>query len=152
MKGRTYRYFDGDALYPFGYGLSYTRFSYDVPTLARRTIQAGDSASLSVRLKNIGSRSGDEVVQVYGTQPSPGAPKRALMGFKRIHLKPGEARTVSFDIDARTMSSVSPGGQRRVSAGTLSLYVGGGQPDERPSSGAVPRAAQLRIVGSRPLD
>jgi beta-glucosidase len=152
MKGRTYRYFDGDALYPFGYGLSYTRFSYDVPTLARRTIQAGDTASLSVRLKNIGSRSGDEVVQVYGTQPSPGAPKRALMSFKRIHLKPGEARTVSFDIDARTMSSVSPEGQRRVSAGTLSLYVGGGQPDEQPYSGAVPRAAQLRIVGSRPLD
>jgi beta-glucosidase len=65
MKGRTYRYFGGAPLYPFGYGLSYTSFGYGRPVVARRSIRAGDAVDVTVAVRNSGSRDGDEVVQLY---------------------------------------------------------------------------------------
>ena len=90
MQTRTYRYFKGKPLYPFGYGLSYTTFSYSNLTLSKTAISAGDSLTADVTITNAGKREGDEVAQLYLTFPKvPGAPIRALRGFKRVHLKSG---------------------------------------------------------------
>jgi beta-glucosidase len=107
MAKRTYRYFKGEPLYPFGYGLSYTRFAYDEMDVPRH-IAPGSSATVSARVRNVGDRAGDEVVEVY-LRPLPEATKREiapgqemprllLAGFQRISLAPGESRTVSFTL------------------------------------------------------
>jgi beta-glucosidase len=129
MKGRTYRYFEGDPLYPFGHGLSYTRFSYAVPVLSATVLQAGSTLRVSAKVRNAGDRSGDEVVQAYLVPPQgPLVPRRALVGFTRITLRPGETREVHFDLDARSLSSVDREGKRAVVPGSYRLFVGGGQP------------------------
>lgn len=90
MNARTYRYFKGTPLFPFGYGLSYTTFSYTDLTLPKVPLKAGDPLITEVTVTNTGEREGDEVVQVYLSFPNvAGAPLRALRAFKRIHLKPG---------------------------------------------------------------
>jgi beta-glucosidase len=90
MKARTYRYFDGTPLYPFGYGLSYTSFSYSGLKLPAQPIKAGDPLHARVTVTNTGRVAGDEVVQLYLRFPRvAGAPRIALRGFKRVHLEPG---------------------------------------------------------------
>jgi beta-glucosidase len=101
MKGRTYRYFDGDPLYPFGHGLSYTRFEYSDLRVDRPAIGATDPVSVSVRVSNAGERAGHEVVQLYAraldrTVPMP---RRQLWAFERVPLKPGESRVLTFRLD-----------------------------------------------------
>ena len=97
MKGRTYRYFEGKPLYPFGYGLSYTTFSYSDLMLPTKALKAGDPLTAEVTVTNTGKREGDEVVQLYLSFPNvAGSPIRALRGFKRIHLKPGESQKVAL--------------------------------------------------------
>lgn len=128
MARRTYRYFNGQPLFPFGYGLSYTTFTYSglkVPA----TVTAGEPLQVEAQVANSGTREGDEVVQVYLTFPKlPGAPLRALRGFTRVRLKPGEQRTVRFTLGDRDLSHVSPDGKHLVSAGRYGISVGGGQP------------------------
>jgi beta-glucosidase len=100
MEGRTYRYFKGQPLYPFGYGLSYTRFTYSDLRLDRRTVGAEDRLHITAKVKNTGKRAGDEVVQLY-VRPVNAPHSRVvkeLRGFQRLNLQPGEERTVSFDI------------------------------------------------------
>lgn len=126
MAGRTYRYFDGTPLYRFGYGLSYSNFSYSKPVLSSRSIVAGKSLTASVTVKNTSMRDGDEVVQLYlGFPQLPGAPMQALRGFQRIHLKTGESRKVTFSLDPAGLSHVAPDGNRIVSAGRYELSLGG---------------------------
>lgn len=97
MKGRTYRYFEGEPLWPFGYGLSYSIFSYSNLTLPPVPLNAGDSLKASVTVTNTGKVAGDEVVQLYLKFPDvSGAPRRALRGFQRIHLEPGATQKVEF--------------------------------------------------------
>jgi beta-glucosidase len=151
MAGRTYRYFTGDPLYRFGHGLSYTRFAYAPPRLDRASIRAGEGAALGVRVTNTGAVAGDEVVQLYCTQATRGAPIRALIGFQRIHLKAGKSRDVRFAIDPRALSVVDPGGRRRIVAGPVDLWVGGGQP-AAPRERVPGAAARLTIAGTRDLD
>ncbi len=129
MKGRTYRYFEGEPLYAFGDGLSYTSFAYDAPVLAAPRLEAGDPLDVSVNVRNTGARSGDEVVQVYLSYPGvTGAPRRALVGFQRVSLAAGEQRTVRFHLDARALSLVDADGVRAVRAGRYELFAGGHQP------------------------
>ncbi|HTI96343.1 MAG TPA: glycoside hydrolase family 3 C-terminal domain-containing protein [Rudaea sp.] len=100
MQNRTYRYFKGEALYPFGYGLSYTHFAYSNLHIDRSTAGAKDRVHVTLQLKNTGERAGDEVVQLY-LKPLQAAHARALKelrGFQRVNVRPGETRTVSFDI------------------------------------------------------
>jgi len=131
MQGRTYRYFRGTPLYPFGYGLSYTRFAYAAPTLSATVLKAGDALQVSAELRNAGARAGDEVVQVYlDTPPSPPAPRHALVGFQRVHLAPGESRRVDFTLSPRQLSSVDAAGKRAVRAGRYRVFIGGGQPGD----------------------
>jgi beta-glucosidase len=98
MKGRTYRYFEGEPLYPFGHGLSYTRFEYSSLRLDRSAVDPRTAIQVSLKVKNVGKRAGDEVVQLYArhADPKENVPLKQLRGFERIHLKPGEQRQVTF--------------------------------------------------------
>ena len=148
MENRTYRYFKGKPLYPFGYGLSYTKFSYSNINLPKSSINAGDPLVASATVTNTGDREGDEVAQVYITFPDvPGAPIRALRGFKRIHLKPGESQQVSFDLKDRDLMMVTTDGNPIISEGKYSISIGGGQPD----TGAPGVNSAFQISGSKPL-
>jgi len=129
MKGRTYRYFEGQPLYPFGYGLSYSKFEYGNLKLSAKELNAGESLGVEVDAKNTSDREGDEVAELYLNFPkSPGAPLRALRGFTRIHLAAGEARHLTFTLLARDLSHVNETGDRIVAKGTYIVNVGGGQP------------------------
>ena len=129
MKGRTYRYFEGEPLWPFGYGLSYTTFSYSDLTLPTAPINAGDPLDASVMVANTGKVAGDEVVQLYLKFPDvAGAPIRALRGFQRIHLEPGASQKVEFHLNPRDLSMVTDAGNIIVAKGKYTVSVGGGQP------------------------
>jgi beta-glucosidase len=129
MKGRTYRYFEGTPLYPFGYGLSYTTFSYSGLTGPADVIPAGSSASFDVTVTNTGSKPGDEVAELYLEFPKvPGAPLRALRGFERVHLEAGASQKVHFELHPRDLSMVTEAGEPIVAEGQYVVSVGGGQP------------------------
>lgn len=129
MRGRTYRYFQGEPLWPFGYGLSYTTFGYTNLTLPQAAINPGDSLTASATVTNTGKVAGDEVVQLYLKFPDvPGAPIRALRGFQRIHLEPGARQKVDFRLNPRDLSMVTEAGDVIVAQGKYSLSIGGGQP------------------------
>jgi beta-glucosidase len=129
MKGRTYRYFTGAPLYPFGYGLSYTSFKYSGLTVPA-VIAAGSPLVAEATVTNSGSRAGDEVAQLYLTFPNvPGAPLRALRAFQRVHLEPGASQTVHFELNPRDLSMVTEAGVPTVAEGEYGVFVGGGQPD-----------------------
>lgn len=144
MRGRTYRYFKGKPLWPFGYGLSYTSFKFSDLALARARVRAGQPLAASVRVTNTGRHGGDEVVQLYlQFPPVPGAPLRALRAFRRIHLAPGQSRVVHFKLTRRDLSMVTRRGRIIVAAGRYTLSVGGGQP----GTGAPQVAGHFRITG-----
>ena len=148
MDGRTYRYFTGKPLYPFGYGLSYTRFSYGGMTLPSSAVKAGEPVAVSVTVTNIGARAGDEVTQLYLSFPhTAGAPLRALRGFKRIHLASGESKTVQFVMQQRDLSMVTTAGKVVIAEGTYTVSIGGGQPNTRAAS----VTGLFRIRGSKAL-
>jgi beta-glucosidase len=129
MKNRTYRYFSGQPLYPFGYGLSYSSFEYSGLKFSNPTLQAGSPVDVDVDVKNTGKRDGDEVVQLYISFPKmPGVPLKALRGFTRVHLKSGESRQVKLTLAPRDLSYVNDAGDRMVAAGDYLITVGGGQP------------------------
>lgn len=130
MADRTYRYFKGKPLFPFGYGLSYTSFSFSDLKVANPVVQAGEPVEASAMVTNTGKVAGDEVVQLYLKFPDvEGAPQIALRGFKRIHLDPGQSQQVTFVLHQRDLSMVTNLGQIIVAAGDYSLSIGGGQPD-----------------------
>jgi beta-glucosidase len=130
MQGRTYRYFTGKPLYPFGYGLSYTHFAYSGLSLPTSAVEAGQPMTASATVTNEGKVAGDEVAELYLTFPSvPGAPLRALRGFQRLHLEPGQSQTVQFQLTPRDLSMVTEAGEPTVEAGSYKLFIGGGQPE-----------------------
>jgi beta-glucosidase len=132
MDNRTYRYFKGDPLFPFGYGLSYTTFKYSQFRVAK-TYNTGDTVNISVNVKNTGRIAGDEVVQVYLSNLSSSLPVpiRALKGFKRIHLLPGESRNVSFKVAPDAFSVIDENNKRVIKPGIFEFTVGGGQPQAK---------------------
>ncbi len=129
MDNRTYRYFSGDPLYGFGYGLSYTTFGYSNIRLSQGTIAAGQGLMVTATVTNTGAVAGDEVAQLYLTPPADAQKlKYSLAGFTRLHLKPGESRDVTFDLTPRDLSTVNRRGERAQRPGAYGLFVGGGQP------------------------
>jgi beta-glucosidase len=148
MASRTYRYFAGQPLYPFGHGLSYSTFAYSGLRLAKPTIAAGEPLEVEAEVRNTSGRDGDEVVQAYLVFPKlPGAPRHALRGFARVHVKAGESRTVHFSLGERDLSHVDEAGTRAVAAGAYRLSVGGGQP----GTGAPTAEAAFSITGRKDL-
>jgi beta-glucosidase len=129
MSKRTYRYFAGEPLYPFGYGLSYTSFAYSNGQVSKPRVGASADVTVSVDVTNSGGMAGDEVVQLYLTHPGmAGAPLRALKGFQRIHLDKGEKKSVAFTLHARDLSIVDKSGKHRIVPGQVDVWVGGSQP------------------------
>jgi beta-glucosidase len=129
MNGRTYRYFKGEPLWSFGYGLSYTSFSYSGLNLLRAPINAGDPLQASITVANTGKLAGDEVVELYLSFPDvPGAPLRALRGFQRVHLEAGASQNIEFQLTSRDLSMVTDAGDIIVPQGKYTLSIGGGQP------------------------
>jgi len=144
MKGRTYRYFEGEPLWPFGYGLSYTTFGYANLSLPNTPFSAGDPLDASVTVTNTGKLAGDEVVQLYLKFPDvPGAPIRALRGFQRVHLEPGASQKVEFHLTPRDLNMVTEAGDIIVPQGKYTLSVGGGQP----GTGAPSSSGDFEIKG-----
>ncbi|MGO9318041.1 MAG: glycoside hydrolase family 3 C-terminal domain-containing protein [Terracidiphilus sp.] len=132
MKERTYRYFSGTPLYPFGYGLSYSRFRYSNGSLSSSTLRAGEALEASVQVENVGDRAGDETVEFYLIPKArPEAPICWLAGFDKVHLMKGETQTVRLKIDTREQSIVDADGRRSVQSGEYELYIGGSQPTDQ---------------------
>jgi len=130
MRGRTYRYLSDKPLYGFGFGLSYTSFEYsDLKVPA--TVKAGDPVTIEGDIKNTGAMGGDEVVELYLTQPNAyETPLRVLAGFKRIHLEAGESAHLSLTVDPRSLGQVDAKGNRVVVPGEYAVSLAGAQPQE----------------------
>jgi beta-glucosidase len=162
IKGRTYRYFHGEPLYGFGYGLSYTQFAYGNLKLSSASLKAGDDLKVDADVLNTGELAGDEVVELYLTPPQTAlSPIHELEGFERIHLEPGKTRHVTFTLHPRQLSVVDAEGHRSVEPGQFSVYVGGQQPLKGCEQCTIPRrnfapvgqgvSQAFSIAGSQPL-
>jgi len=147
MANRTYRYFKGDALYPFGYGLSYTSFNYDNLVIPA-TAKAGKNIMVSVKVTNTGNKDGEEVVQLYVTnqEKSIRSAIKALKGFQRIFLNAGESKTVYFNLTADDLSVTDENGRMKPLKGKVFISVGGGQPDvkNKTTSNVVGKAISIQ--------
>ncbi|HKS97321.1 MAG TPA: glycoside hydrolase family 3 C-terminal domain-containing protein, partial [Terriglobia bacterium] len=144
MRNRTYRYFTGQPLYEFGYGLSYSHFAYSNLKLSSDSLPAGQPLTVEVDARNTSEVPGDEVAELYFEYPGHSdAPRRALKGFRRVHFVPGQTQHVSFTLDPRALSLVNEKGDRVVEPGRYTVFVGGRQPGE--GSGDV--SAQFQITG-----
>ncbi len=129
MQGKTYRYFTQEPLYPFGYGLSYTTFSYSSLVLPEK-VAAGERIPVKVTVTNTGKVAGDEVVQLYLNDEKATTPRpvRQLEGFLRINLKPGESKVVEFMLEPRQLSIINNKDKRVIEPGYFTISVGGKQP------------------------
>jgi len=162
MKGRTYRYLKGEALYPFGYGLSYADFKYDnlkVSDVSERDDLSVD-ISVSVNVTNDGDFDGDEIVEVYinnnidekvyngknddytSNIDVDNQPKYSLCGFKRVSIDAGENKNVELKLSKKAFTTVLENGERVLLKGKYKLYVGTSQPDER----------SVKLTGKKPLE
>ena len=130
---RDYRDMSADPLFPFGHGLSYTDFTYSDLALSVTCIGADESLQLSLKVKNSGSRAGDEVVQLYVADPvaSVTRPVKMLKGFKRVTLQPGEAKTLHFELDARHLAFYDRHMDFVVEPGQIDVMVGSSSQDIR---------------------
>ena len=148
MANRTYRYFSGKPLYPFGYGLSYTTFNYSDLNVPAQAVAAGQPVGADVTVTNTGKVAGDEVVQLYLKFPDvKGAPRIALRGFERIHLDPGASQKVHFELKDRDLGMVTEDGNPIIAQGDYTISIGGGQPE----TGAPGVSGQFHIDGQYAL-
>jgi beta-glucosidase len=131
MENRTYRYFSGDPLYKFGYGLSYTTFTYRNLQISPEQPSSEDPVTVEVEVENTGNRLGDEVVQLYlqDVEASLPVPRLQLSGFTRLRLKPSEKKSVKFEITPNQMSFADDNGMWILEPGEFKVYVGGQQPN-----------------------
>lgn len=150
MENRTYRYFRGEPLYPFGFGLSYTTFEYDDLEIPA-SLATEDETIVSVKVTNTGEMDGDEVVQLYlsHVNPETRAPIRALKGFRRIHLEAGESRVIEFRLGMEELALVDEQGFRVVNPGEIEISVGGGQPNPLALSRKAVVKGRLNITGGK---
>ncbi|GAB4415126.1 MAG: glycoside hydrolase family 3 C-terminal domain-containing protein [Bacteroidia bacterium] len=152
MTNRTYRYMQATPLFPFGFGLSYTTFAYRDLTLSRASVKPGEATTLSVTVANTGTRTAEEVVQLYITdvEASVAVPSYALKGFQRVRLDPGQSQTLTFEIAPDLLMLVNEAGERVLEPGDFRLAVGGSLPAARSLElGAAPYAETTLIVKKR---
>jgi len=133
MNGRTYRYMTEEPLYPFGFGLSYSRFDYSELQLDKLTLALGDSLNVSLTLSNCGDSDSAEVAQLYlsDLHASTIVPLHHLIGFERVFLKAGESRMLNFTITPQMMSFYNDDGKLTLEPGEFRLEVGGCSPSKR---------------------
>lgn len=133
MAGRTYRYMTATPLYPFGFGLQYTRFAYSDLQLSRTEIASGDPVEARVRITNTGERASEEVVQLYLTDhdATVPVPLYALKGFQRVRLAPGESQEVAFSVTPEMMAMVNSLGESVLEPGDFLVTIGGACPHPR---------------------
>jgi beta-glucosidase len=133
MKERTYRYMTDTPLYPFGYGLSYTEFSFNDLYLDKEELAIDESLTVSVRVKNSGDMRAEEVVQLYVSTPNPEGiqPRWSLKNFVRVELDKGSSTQVSFKLGPEALEQFSKDGKTQVVPGEYMVYVGNGSPGER---------------------
>jgi beta-glucosidase len=145
MRGRTYRFFEGTPLYPFGHGLSYTTFGYRNLRSSAPSAGARDTLTVRVDVTNTGRRTGDEVVQLYVRHPASKVerPRRELRGYQRVALRPGQTRTVSFRVPVSSLAYWDAAADRWVvEGGPLQLEAGASSADIR-------QTATIQVSGSR---
>jgi beta-glucosidase len=149
MQGRTYRYFAGKPLYSFGYGLSYTTFAYRNLKLGSSSLAAGDSLRVDADVENTGPLAGDEVVEIYLTQPRGfETPRRVLAGFTRVHLAPHATTHVSLTVDPRSLGQVDAKGNRVIVPGEYVVTISSAQPEDSTQV----LAARFLVTGTKQLD
>ncbi len=152
MAGRTYRYYKGNPLYPFGHGLSYTKFRYS-NLVVPKTVGPDQNLPVSIDVANVGHRAGDEVVQLYLTdlEASVPVPIRSLQGFRRITLKPGEKRRVEFILAPKQLAVIGADGKPHIEPGAFEISIGGKQPGfEGTADAATSGVLTARFEVSRP--
>jgi beta-glucosidase len=145
MAHRTYRYFDGKPLYAFGYGLSYTTFAYN-GLKAPHEVKAGEPIQVEAEVKNTGNIAGDEVVELYLTQPKGfQTPQHELAAFTRVRLDAGATAHIGLTLDPRSIAQVDEKGTRVILPGTYTVSLGGSQPTD------ATQAATVTITGQKEL-
>ena len=134
-KGRTYRYFSGQPLYPFGHGLSFTTFKYSDLKISNKTVNKNDSISVSVKIRNTGKMAGDEVVQLYvgDIESDLAMPIKQLRGFERVAIDKGQTKTVTFELSiAEDFKYYDPSlGKYNVEPGQFEIQIGASSSDIR---------------------
>ncbi len=152
MKGRTYKYIETTPLYPFGYGLSYTKFQYSTIALSKDIVDVGDNVKCSVKVTNVGKMKSDEVVQLYlrDVETSTTAPHYQLFGIKRITLAPKQSKVVDFTIKSRDMALIDEEGNAVLEPGIFEVFIGPTQPDKRSFvlTGTTVQKASFTLVGA----
>ena len=153
MKGRTYRYMQQDALYPFGFGLSYTAFTLGETTLDTQTLEEGGTVTVSVTVKNTGAMAGGQTVQVYVKALREGTPNAQLKGLKKIFLQPGEEKQVRIALPEAAFGLYNENGEWMLEAGEYAVYAGMQQPDARSAAltGQSPVCRKVRCERTRKL-
>ena len=147
MEGRTYRYMTKDPMFPFGFGLSYSPFSYEAADVDILSMQPGDKINVDVTVSNKGTLPGEEVVQLYVTdlEASVGVPISSLKGFQRVYLEPGESREVSFTIDEKMLQLVNNEGKFILEPGEFRITIGGSSPGSRSLELGAPEPVELLL-------
>jgi len=150
MENRTYKYFKGDVVYPFGFGLSYSDIAYSGLTLSGGTVKAGESLTASFTVKNNGALDASECCQVYITdvEASSRVPRWKLCAFQKVRIPAKKSKKVEITIGPDAMTLVRDDGSRVLEPGAFRLYIGGCQPDSqsRELSGKAPLEAEFRMV------
>jgi beta-glucosidase len=133
MAGRTYRYMTKTPMFPFGFGLSYSAFSYEASDVGILSVNAGEEINIEITVSNLGKLAGEEVVQLYVTdlEASVEAPISSLKGFQRIYLEPGESKKVSFTVNDKMLQMVNEEGKFILEPGEFKITIGGSSPGSR---------------------
>ncbi len=147
MANRTYRYFTGETLYPFGFGLSYTSFGYSDMTVPTE-LGTDENLTVSVDVTNNGSKEGDEVAQLYVKNPGKDSlqPLMSLKGIKRVHLAPGETKKITFTVSPSQLAVTTESGEKILESGDIKVFVGGTQPKAEEWESA---SSGFRIKGNK---
>ena len=148
MQGRTYRYMREEPMYPFGFGLGYTSFTYSDVGLSGTKIKAGESTTISCLVTNTGQSAAAEVVKLYITdvEANVSVPLYALKGTRRITLKPGEAKKVSFEITSAMLELINEKGDKELQKGDFILYIAGSLPSARSRDLGAAQPVQARLT------